>query len=49
MDYKFTTDPNMKGTNPANEAADFARSLRQTLDRASRLGTKQPAGANPED
>ncbi|MBC7370936.1 MAG: S8 family serine peptidase, partial [Bdellovibrionaceae bacterium] len=49
MDYKFTTDPNMKGSNPANEAADFARSLRQTLDKASRLGTKQPAGVNPED
>lgn len=48
FDNEFTSDPNMKKNKSADEVTAFGRSLIKNLDKAGRLGTKQPAsgGAN---
>jgi thermitase len=39
---EFLSDPNMRKNSPADEVSAFGRNLKQTIEKANRLGTKQP-------
>jgi thermitase len=46
FDNEFTSDPNMRKSKPVDDVSSFGKSIMNTLNKATRLGTKQAPDAD---